>query len=35
MHGFGEGVLLLVSLVGSIRADNVLVMIAGGWFGGD
>ena len=35
MYGFGEGVLLPVSLAVAARADNVLVMTVGGWFGGD
>ena len=35
MYGFGEDMLLLVSLAGAIRVGNVLVMILGGWFGGD
>ncbi len=34
MRALGEDMLLLVSLVGAIRADNVLVMIVGGWSGG-
>ncbi len=35
MHALGEDTLLLVSLVGAIRAENVLVMIFVGRFGGD
>jgi len=35
MYGFGEGVLLLVSFVLAIRADNVLAVIVGGWVDGD
>jgi hypothetical protein len=35
MHGFGEGVLLPVSLVVPTRADNVRGILVRGWFGGD
>jgi hypothetical protein len=35
MYGFGEGVLLPVSLVVAARADNVRGILVGCWFGGD